>query len=423
MSKTLSFRYGSEGRTITLPAGAFCDTIVPQSLPPLSDPASAVCEALAAPIGAPPLREILHPGDKVAVVVNDITRLVNSDVFLPVLLNEINACGVPDGDVFIVFALGLHRRQTVEEQQLIVGQEVARRVALYDHDARENLVHLGRTERGNEVWINRRVYEADHIILTGEIIYHQIAGYSGGRKSLMPGVAGAETITFNHQLLLDPNCRPGVLEGNPAHEDLLEATMMIEPDFILNVVPSPAGEWVRVVAGHYVLAHRAGCATVDRMCRIEVRRPYDVVLASAGGFPLDIDLRQAHKGMENAAQALRPGGVLVYFAECRDGTGSAAIEAMVDKFSSAEEMEKDLRRGFVVGAHKAYWLARLGDRFKVLLVSKLPESLVEKCHLHPTSDPQDAVLRELARIGAGAQIAYIPHAGITLPAMAKGNAA
>ena len=220
-----------------------------------------------------------------------------------------------------------------EEQRRIVGEEVARRIALYDHDCRdrENLVALGRTSRGNEVWINRRVYEADRVILTGEIIYHQIAGYSGGRKSLVPGVAGAETTTFNHQLILDPNCRPGILEGNPAHEDLLEACRMFEPDFLLNVVLSPSGGWVRVVAGHYDLAHRAGCETVDQMCRIPIGQPYDLVLASAGGFPLDIDLRQAHKGMENAARALRPGGVLVYFAECREGTGSAAIEEMVEK--------------------------------------------------------------------------------------------
>ena len=279
----------------------------------------------------------------------------------------------------------------------------------------ENLVALGRTSRGNEVWINRRVYEADRVILTGEIIYHQIAGYSGGRKSLVPGVAGAETTTFNHQFILDPDCRPGILEGNPAHEDLLEACRMFEPDFLLNVVLSPSGGWVRVVAGHYDLAHRAGCATVDHMCRIPVDKPYDMVLASAGGFPLDIDLRQAHKGMENAARALRSGGVLVYFAECPEGTGSTAIEEWVDRFSNAQQMEQQLRSGFIVGAHKAFWLARLGERVKILLVSELPDALVRKCHLHPTADPENAIAQELRRLGTGAKVAYIPHAGITLP--------
>lgn len=415
-----SFRFGSQTRVISLASDLACETLLPQSLPPLNDPVSAIRAALARPIGTPPLREILRPGEGVAILVNDITRLVYSEVFLPVIIDEINACGITDKDIFIVFALGLHRQQSAEEQRRIVGEEVARRIALYDHDCRtrEDLVALGRTSRGNEVWINRRVYMADRVILTGEIIYHQIAGYSGGRKSLVPGVAGAETTTFNHQLILDPNCRPGLLESNPAHEDLLEACRMFDPDFLLNVVLSPAGGWVRVVAGHYDIAHRAGCETVDQMCRVQIDQPYDLVLASAGGFPLDIDLRQAHKGMENAARALRPGGVLVYFAECPDGTGSAAIEEWAEKFCDAKQMERELRTGFVVGAHKAFWLARLGERFKILLVSKLPEALVRKCHLKPTADPQDAVAQELRRLGAGARIAYVPHAGITLPVQA-----
>jgi nickel-dependent lactate racemase len=155
------------------------------------------------------------------------------------------------------------------------------------------------------------------------------------------------------------------------------------------------------------------------MCRIQIDQAYDLVLASAGGFPLDIDLRQAHKGMENAARALRPGGVLVYFAQCPDGTGSAAIEEWVERFSDAGQMEHELRSGFVVGAHKAFWLARLGERVKILLVSELPDALVRKCHLHPTADPQDAITEELRRLGVGARIAYIPHAGITFPVLAR----
>jgi nickel-dependent lactate racemase len=196
----------------------------------------------------------------------------------------------------------------------------------------------------------------------------------------------------------------------------LEACRKLDPDFLLNVVLSPSGEWVRVVAGHYDFAHRAGCETVDRMCRIPVGQRFDMVLASAGGFPLDIDLRQAHKGMENAARALRPGGTLVYFAECREGTGSAALEEWVEKFSNAQEMEQQLRSGIVVGAHKAYWLARLGERVKTLLVSKLPDVLVRRCHLHPTAEPEIAIAEELNHRGEGTRVAYIPYAGITLPA-------
>ncbi len=180
----------------------------------------------------------MKPGERIAIVVNDITRLVHSELFLPVLIDELNSAGVPDRDVFIVFALGIHRRQSPEEQRLVVGEEVARRITLVDHDCydRGNLVHIGGTSWGNEVWINRMVREADRVILTGEIIYHLIAGYSGGRKGLVPGVAGAETTTFNHTIILDPGCRAGNLDGNPVHEDLLEAARMFGPDFLLNVL-------------------------------------------------------------------------------------------------------------------------------------------------------------------------------------------
>src|SRR5262245_6143364 len=183
------------------------------------------------------------------------------------------------------------------------------------------LVTLGTTSFCNVVKINRRVWEADRIILTGEIIYHLIAGYSGGRKSLVPGVAGVRTTTFNHRMIFDPRCRPGLLDGNPAHEDLLEGCRMADPDFLVNVVLNPEGRLVRVVAGHYELAHREGCHTVDEMLRTELNEPYDLIIASAGGHPVDIDLRQAHKGLENACLALKPAGDILFYAECPSGAG------------------------------------------------------------------------------------------------------
>jgi nickel-dependent lactate racemase len=256
------------------------------------------------------------------------------------------------------------------------------------------------------------------VILTGEIIYHLIAGYSGGRKSLVPGVAGAQTTTFNHKMILDPRCRAGALDDNPAHEDLLEACHMFRPDFLLNVVLSPRGELVQVVAGHYDQAHRVGCKMVDQMYQVPFDEPYDLVLASAGGFPFDIDLRQAHKGMENAIRALRKGGVLVYFAQCRDGAGHPSLEEWVERFSSSFEMKEALHSEFVVGGHKAYWLVRLGECARILLVSDLPDSFVRRCHLRPARDPQVAIENEVLKVPAGARIAHVPHAGFTFPVVA-----
>lgn len=413
----LQLRYGRSTRSLRIPDGVPYDTLAPNDVPPVTEPQAAILAALRDPIGTPPLREIVHPGERVAVLVNDVTRLVHSDVFLPVLIDELNSAGVPDENIFIVFALGIHRKQTPEEQRAIVGENIARRIRLMDHDCfdRDQLVNIGRTSFGNEVWVNRRVYDADRVILTGEIIYHLIAGYSGGRKSLIPGVAGAETTTFNHKFILDPRSRSGLLDGNPAHEDLLEACKLFDPDFLLNVILNPQGELVDVVAGHYDAAHRAGCKTVDRIYGVQLDEPYDVVVAAAGGFPVDIDLRQAHKGLENAARALRPGGTLIYFAECPDGAGIRAFEDWVAKYKSSEEMAVALHRNFVVGGHKAYWVVRLGEQARIHLVSGLPDSFVRQCHLIPTPEPEVTLQNTIAAANGRLRIAFMPYANFTLP--------
>ena len=230
-----------------------------------------------------------------------------------------------------------------------------------------------------------------------------------------PGVAGAATISFNHKFILDPRCRAGALDGNPAHEDMLEACGLFKPDFLLNAILNANGKLAGVVAGHYDQAHRAGCETVNEIHQVPFERPYDVVIASAGGFPFDIDLRQAHKGMENAARALRAGGTLLYFAECREGAGIGALSEWVERFSSSGEMALALQSHFVVGGHKAYWIVRLGERMRVLLVSELPETLVRNCRLFAVSDPATALRNALKEAGPKARVAYMPDASLTFP--------
>lgn len=397
------------------------DRLVPREATAIADETAAVFEALERPTGRPPLREVVHAGERVALVVNDITRLTRTDLILPPILEVLNAAGIPDRDIFIVFALGIHRAQTEEEQRLIVGDAIYSRIRCFDHISTDDasLVEIGTTSFGNRVEINREVWEADRIILTGEIIYHLIAGYSGGRKSLVPGVAGFRTTTFNHRMIFDPNCRSGKLDGNPAHEDLLEACRMADPDFLVNVVLSPDGRLIRVVAGHYEAAHREGCRTVDDMLRVEVEEPYDVMVASAGGFPLDIDLRQAHKGLENACHALRPGGSILFYAECGNGAGHKAFEDYIQRYADDGQMQAALEREFVVGGHKAYWIARLGRLYKVYLVSELDPEFVERCHFIPVAPREhETVLQTILREhGSDARTAVAPYSGFTLPAI------
>ena len=413
--------YGKGRLQVSIPG----DRLVPREANPIGDETRAVMEALENPIGTAPLHDIVRPGERVAIVVNDITRLTRTDLMLPPIIDTLNAAGIPDRDIFIVFALGIHRRQTDEERKLIAGEETYRRIRCFDHIANgiatdsASLVEIGTTSFGNRVEINREVWEADRIILTGEIIYHLIAGYSGGRKSLVPGVAGFRTTTFNHRMIFDPDCRAGKLDGNPAHEDLLEGCRMADPDFMVNAVLSPDGKLIRVVAGHYDLAHREGCRTVDDMLRVEVAAPYDLIIASAGGFPWDIDLRQAHKGLDNACRALRPGGSVLFYAECPSGAGIRSFEEYVSRYRDDFEMRDALSREFVVGGHKAYWVARLGRLYNVHLVSGLDPDFVRRCHFTPVSPANhEAALRSLlGRAGADARVAAIPYSGVTLPAV------
>ncbi len=414
-SNTYDLRYGQGCFRVAVPG----DCLATRAADPLGDETRAVVDALENPIGAAPLREIVRPGERVAIVVNDITRLTRTDLMLPPIVGTLNRAGIPDRDIFIVFALGIHRRQTDAERRQIVGEEIYSRIRCFDHIASDDagLVEIGVTSFGNRVEINREVWEADRIILTGEIIYHLIAGYSGGRKSLVPGVAGFRTTTFNHRMIFHPDCRAGKLDGNPAHEDLLEACRMADPDFIVNVVLSPEGQLIRVVAGHYDLAHREGCRTVDEMLRVPIEAPYDLVVASAGGFPLDIDLRQAHKGLENACRALRPGGAILFYAECPNGAGIGSFEDYVRRYEDDFAMREALDREFVVGGHKAWWVARLGRLFDVHLVSGLDEDFVRRCHFTPVSPAGHKLALEslLRDAGPDARVAVIPHSGFTLP--------
>jgi lactate racemase len=384
-------------------------------------PEEIVTRALEQPIAGRRLREIVQPGETVAIIVNDITRLTRTDLMLPPLLEELATAGVPDRNISIVFALGNHRKQTDRERRQIVGDAIFDRVRTLDHDSQDAaaLVHVGRTSFGNDVWINRHVWEADRIVLTGEIIYHLIAGYSGGRKSLVPGTAGFETITFNHRMIFHPQVRPGLLEGNPAHEDLLEACRLAEPDFLLNVILTPDGRLAHAVAGHFDLAHRRGCQFVDAMLRVEMDEPYDVLVASAGGHPLDIDLRQAHKGLENACLALRPGGTILFFAECPDGAGIRSFEEYINRYDDDSQMKAALEREFVVGGHKAYWVARLGRLYRVLLVSTLPDPFVRRCHFEPVNPARapERLAALLAELRPDARVGVMRYSGSTLPSV------
>ncbi|RLI41772.1 nickel-dependent lactate racemase, partial [Candidatus Bathyarchaeota archaeon] len=347
--------YGKTEVCARIPTRNFLGYIEPKEKPGVADPRAEVERALKKPIGTGPLSEIAKPGDTVAIVVNDATRSTPSYLMLPPLLDELNQAGVKDENITIIFGCGTHRAVRPDEMKKLVGEEVLERVKAVNHDHKaDDLVYIGKTAKfGTKVYVNKIFAEADRRILTGGVELHYYAGYGGGRKNVLPAVSGAETIQSNHAMLLSPKARTGVLEGNPIHEDMMEAAKLAKVDFILNIVTNSKNELVKAFAGDLEQAFYEGVKLVDAMYKVPIERRADIVIVSPGGHPLDINLYQAYKGVDNALDAVKRGGVIILLAECPEGHGHDVFYEWMTKFNSVKEMEKNIKRHFRLGGHKA----------------------------------------------------------------------
>jgi nickel-dependent lactate racemase len=277
-----------------------------------------------------PVFDLVNPGESVCIVVSDHTRRTAADSILPVLLEGLLARGCRLKDMFILFASGIHRHPTESEIRKIIGaaavKEFAGRICLHDPDNKKNLVPAGLTGSGHEVFINRRALEADRLVLIGAATYHYHAGFGGGRKSIVPGIAGRKTIAYTHSLTIDPaedKLRPGVaigaLDGNPVSMAMFECARFCTPDFIINSVITPGGELAGVFAGEMDLAHRAACRLVEKISRVNISRKADFVVASAGSASNWI---QSHKAFFNAHRAVHENGRVILEAKCPEGIGN-----------------------------------------------------------------------------------------------------
>ena len=319
----LHLAYGRTGLWLDLPDDAPVTLIEPQFVPGLPDEQAAIVEAVRAPLGAPPLGEMVRPDDTVAVVFSDLTRPMPNDRVLPSLLAEIGRAGVPDEQVVLINALGTHRPQTEAELRGMLGAEVVDCYRVVQHDAWDgaNLVEVARNSLGKPVRVNRAYVQASVRILTGFIEPHLFAGFSGGPKAVLPGIADIEAILDNHgpQMIAHPRSTWAVLEGNPIWEEMLAVAQRTRPTFVLNVTLNQTRQITGVFAGDLEQAHRAGAAFVRRTAMQPVPALYDVVITSNSGYPLDLNLYQAVKGMSAAARIVKPGGDVVVAAECWDG--------------------------------------------------------------------------------------------------------
>lgn len=391
----------------------------PRGAPVVADPAAEVRRALARPIGSATLGDCLRAGDRVTILVSDRTRPSGTEWFFGPILDEILQAGVDRDNVTVLFARGIHRAQTRDEQERILGSAPPPGVRLVDHDAYDSakLVDVGSTSRGTPVRLHRLVVEANLRVVTGTASFHYFAGFGGGRKAIFPGTAAAESIAANHLRVLHPTrsgrasgVTAGRLTGNPVHEDLEEAALLAGESFLFNTVLSPEKELLAAFAGDLRLAHRAACDFYARAFSAPIERKHAAVVVSAGGHPRDVDFIQSHKALEYAAHALDEGGRMVALAACGDGLGSDHFARWLGR-GSIEETERELRRNYQVYGQTALstlWKAR---RFRISLRSSLDDALVRSMGMEPVHD--------LAALSLPDDTLIIPFGAVTLPHLAE----
>ncbi|MEM2106044.1 MAG: nickel-dependent lactate racemase [Candidatus Bathyarchaeia archaeon] len=410
--------YGKTEVCARIPAQNFLGSIEPKEKSGVPDAKAEIERALREPIASKRLSEIVKPEHKVAIVVDDATRPAPSHLMVPPLLDELNASGVKDENVTIIFGCGTHRAVTPEEAVQLLGEAVIKRVKTVSHDCRaKDLVYVGTTKTyGTKVYLNRVFAEADVKILTGDVGFHYYAGYGGGRKSVLPGVSGEETIKHNHAMLLHPNAKTGVLNGNPIHEDMVEAARLAKVDFILNVVCNSKDEVVKAFAGDLEQAFLEGVKLVDEMYRVQVNRKADIVVVSPGGHPADISLFQAYKGVDGALEVVKRGGVIVLVAECPEGHGNQVFYDWMVKFGDLKAIEREIKRNFILGGHKAYYLLKALQKVQIILVSTMPDYYATNIFKLKTARGVNDALDEAFRIaGKNAKVWVMPYGNFTLP--------
>lgn len=395
----LEFPYGKEKKSVDLPEHRLQAVLESRitGYDPGKTQQEIAEEALMHPVGSPGLAELSRGMSRVTIIASDHTRPVPSILLIPPMLREIRR-GNPEAEITILVATGCHRSTTRDELIRKFGEDIAEHehIVVHDCDDRENLVLLGTLPSGGECYINRLACEADLLVAEGFIEPHFFAGYSGGRKSVLPGVAGRETVLANHcaEFIHSPSARAGTLKGNAIHEDMVWAARRAGLRFIFNVVLNGEKEVIYAAAGELCRAHEAGCGFLEKLCGVEPS-PADIVITSNGGYPLDQNIYQSVKGMTAAEATVKAGGVIIMLAKADDGHGG---EAFCREMSGGDDMDA-LYEGIMYRSRRetkpdqwqAQIMMRVLKRARIVYVSDAPDELVRRLHMIPAHSLEEAV--------------------------------
>ena len=413
--------YGEEGLDINLPDYLNIDVLEPRHTEGLPDQAAAIEDALLNPIDSRPLREMVKQSDTVGIVINDITRPMPYKIILPILLRELG--DIPDEQILLFNATGTHRPNTDTELTEMLGEDVLSRYRIIQNDAADRSSHkfVGTTKSGNEIWLHKTYLDCDIRILTGFIEPHFFAGFSGGGKAVMPGLALLETIIANHSVsnIDHPKATWGVTYGNPIWEEIQQAATIVPPSFLLNLALNKDKKITAVCAGDFHKAHKQGCDYVRKNVMVAVEKPYDIVITSNSGYPLDMNLYQAVKGMSAAARIVTTGGSIVVAADCKEGIpahgeyGRLLCEAESHDFLLKQIHEKDFVRQDMWQAQIHSMICQKADVY--FHSRNLSDEQIKHAFLKPCSKVEDTVDELLYKYGKNASICVLPEGPQTIP--------
>jgi nickel-dependent lactate racemase len=416
--------YGSGRLAVELPQDR-TTVIAPRHLPAAADARAAVSAALHAPVAGPRLRDVVRPGQKVAISICDGTRPQPRRIVVPALLEELDGIARLE-DIVVLVATGTHRGNTEAELLEMLGREVLEAVEVVNHDAGDaaGLVWMGTFGDGVPVWLNRRWVEADVRVTTGYVEPHFFAGFSGGPKLAAPGLAGLETTLVLHDArrIGHPSARWGITEGNPVHDDIRAVAAGTGVDFGLDVVLDGEQRIVQAFAGELFAMHRAACETSRRSAMRAVPAPFEVVVTSNAGFPLDQNLYQAVKGMSAAAQIVRDGGTIVCAAECRDGfPDHCSFRGELLREPTPEDLARSIEAR--TAPQRDQWQVQVQVNIQrrarvVVHTSHLSSADLREAHLDSTDDIEATVLEALDTAGPSARVCVLPEGPITIPYVA-----
>lgn len=413
--------YGRTGLVVHLPDDVDVSVLDPQKGTPLAAPQAAVAAALTNPIGAPPLSELAGGKRDAVVVISDKTRPIPYDIVLPPLLGALEAGGIARERIEILVATGLHRANTPEELAEMTSPEIVARYRIRNHVARaqDEHVHLGRTDGGTELWIDRGYLAADLKVITGRIEPHLIAGYSGGRKAVAPGLAGVDTMRSLHgATMLESPIGPGLIEGNPLHAELLGIARRVGVDFMCDVTLNRQRQLTGVFAGDLEAAHTAGVRFVAAQVHVEIERTADIVITSAAGFPLDDTYYQSIKGLVAALNIVQRGGTIILAAAMSEGIGSAEFQHLLAETRGNDDfMARVTSPGFfAIDQWMVQHLCQVRRKAEVIVVS---HGLAGRDTAHLLVDTAATVEEALARCrdkyGPRPHVAVLPEGPYVLP--------